>query len=300
MKIIDGAAAAEKLIDQIGERVRTLIDRTGVQPGLAVILVGDDPASDVYVRRKLVKSARAHIRSFEYRKPADTTEQEILSLIDELNDTAEVHGILVQLPLPPQIDPIRVLNRIDPTKDVDGFHPVNVGRLSTGAGGGLLPCTPSGCMLLLESVISDFRGLSAVVIGKSNVVGKPMAMLLLERECTVAVTHILTRELPEITRKADIVVVAAGKPALVRGSWIRPGAVVIDVGITRIIDDAGKARIVGDVVFEEMDHAAAVTPVPGGVGPMTIACLLLNTILAAQAAAGGARRSVQGQDPGTW
>jgi len=220
------------------------------------------------------------MRSIEHRLPAHAGQDELLALIRALNADASVHGILVQLPLPPQIDAARVLDAINPAKDVDGFHPVNVGRLSTGTGG-LIPCTPLGCMLLLDTVIDDFRGLKAVVIGKSNIVGKPVAMLLLERECTVTVTHILTRNLPDIVRTADIVVAAAGAPGLVRGDWVKPGAVVIDVGINRI-EDNGKRRLVGDAVTFELDHAAAVTPVPGGVGPMTIACLLSNTVRAAQ------------------
>jgi methylenetetrahydrofolate dehydrogenase (NADP+)/methenyltetrahydrofolate cyclohydrolase len=192
--------------------------------------------------------------------------------------------VLVQLPLPPQIDAARVLDAIDPAKDVDGFHPVNVGRLSTGTGG-LVPCTPLGCLMLLDSVIDAYRGLNAVVIGKSNIVGKPVALLLLERECTVTVTHIATRNLADIVRGADIVVAAAGSPRLVRGDWVKPGAVVIDVGITRVTDASGKARLVGDVAFDEIGHARAATPVPGGVGPMTIACLLSNTVRAAMTAA---------------
>ena len=205
----------------------------------------------------------------------------MLALIDALNADAGVHGILIQLPLPAGIDAALVLDRIDPAKDVDGFHPVNVGRLSTGTGG-LVPCTPLGIMKLLDSVIEDYRGLNAVVIGKSNIVGKPVAMLLLEREATVTVTHIETLNLPDIARKADIIVAAAGAPNLVRGYWVRPGAIVIDVGINRITRDDGSTQIVGDCATHELDHAKAVTPVPGGVGPMTIACLLSNTVLAAE------------------
>jgi methylenetetrahydrofolate dehydrogenase (NADP+)/methenyltetrahydrofolate cyclohydrolase len=202
-------------------------------------------------------------------------------MIGRLNAAPAIHGILVQLPLPPHIASDEVLGAIDPRKDVDGFHPVNVGRLSSGSGGGLVPCTPLGCMMLLDRVIGDYRGLSAVVIGKSNIVGKPMALLLLERECTVTVTHIHTRGLPEIARGADIIVAAAGSPRLVRGDWVKPGAVVIDVGINRIVHDDGKTAIVGDVASAECDHAAVITPVPRGVGPMTIACLLRNTVEAA-------------------
>lgn len=282
--IIDGTALAERLTQSVAEDARRLEAERGIRPGLAVILVGNDPASEVYVGRKMRQAARAGIRSFEHRLPADTPQADLLALIAACNADAEVHGILVQLPLPPHIDPARVLDAIDPGKDVDGFHPVNVGRLSTGTGG-LVPCTPLGCIKLLETVIDDFRGLKAVVIGKSNIVGKPVALLLLERECTVTVTHILTRNLPDIVRTADIVVAAAGSAGLVRGEWVKPGAVVIDVGINRIALDDGKTRIVGDCAREEMDHARAVTPVPGGVGPMTVACLLANTLRAARGAA---------------
>jgi methylenetetrahydrofolate dehydrogenase (NADP+)/methenyltetrahydrofolate cyclohydrolase len=219
------------------------------------------------------------IRSTEYRLPETTSQEELIGLIDRLNADPRVHGILVQLPLPEGIDAAGVLDRISPFKDVDGFHPVNVGRLSTGTGG-LIPCTPLGILMLLDSVVSDYRGLNAVVIGKSNIVGKPVSMLLLEREATVTVTHIETVGLPDITRKADIVVAAAGVPHLVRGFWIKPGAVVIDVGINRVTGPDGTRRIVGDCATHELGHARAVTPVPGGVGPMTIACLLSNTLRA--------------------
>jgi len=277
--IIDGKAIAAVMVDATRARVARLVEG-GVTPGLAVILAGDDPASRIYVDRKLRESARAGIRSFEHRLASDTPEAALLALIAGYNADPAIHGILVQLPLPPQIDPARILDAIDPAKDVDGFHPVNVGRLSTGTGG-LVPCTPLGCIRLLETVIDDFRGQNAVVIGKSNIVGKPVALLLLERECTVTVTHILTRDLPQIVRGADILVVAAGSPGLVRGGWVKPGAVVIDVGINRVTGPDGP-RIVGDVVRAEMDHAHAITPVPGGVGPMTIACLLENTVRAAE------------------
>lgn len=270
---------ARRLSESIAADVAAL-GAGGVQPGLAVVLVGEDPASEVYVARKVSECARVGIASREHRLPTDTTEATLLALIDTLNDDPAVHGILVQLPLPGQIEAGRVLDRIAPEKDVDGFHPVNVGRLSTGTGG-LVPCTPLGCMMLLDSVIDDYRGLAAVVIGKSNIVGKPVAMLLLERECTVTVTHIATRGLPDIVRTADIVVAAAGAPHLVRGDWIKPGAVVIDVGITRVADENGRTKLLGDVAFDELAHAHAATPVPGGVGPMTIACLLANTVRAA-------------------
>lgn len=270
---------ARRLSESIAADVAALGAR-GVRPGLAVVLVGEDPASEVYVARKVSECARVGIASTEHRLPADTTEATLLALIDTLNDDPAVHGVLVQLPLPRQIEAGRVLDRIAPEKDVDGFHPVNVGRLSTGTGG-LVPCTPLGCMMLLDSVIDDYRGLAAVVIGKSNIVGKPVAMLLLERECTVTVTHIATRGLPDIVHTADIVVAAAGAPHLVRGDWVKPGAVVIDVGITRVTAENGRTKLLGDVAFDELAHAYAATPVPGGVGPMTIACLLANTVRAA-------------------
>lgn len=282
MTPIDGRAIARDLSARTAEQVALLAER-GIQAGLAVILVGHDPASEVYVRRKVAQCRIAGIASFEHRLTNEAPEAALLELIDKLNAAPEVHGILVQLPLPPHIDAARVLDRIAPVKDVDGFHPVNVGRLSTGTGG-LVPCTPLGCMMLLDTVIDEYRGLDAVVIGKSNIVGKPVAMLLLERECTVTVTHIATRELPQLVRKADIVVAAAGSPGLVRGEWVKPGAVVIDVGITRVANDDGTTRLVGDTAFDEMGHARAATPVPGGVGPMTIACLLSNTVRAAMLA----------------
>jgi len=289
MQLIDGKALAASLLEEVAEGTRALAASSGITPGLAVILVGEDPASEIYVRRKLVQVAAAGMASFEHRLPATTTQAELLALIGRLNRDAAVHGILVQLPLPPHIQPAPVLDGIDPAKDVDGFHPVNVGRLSTG-GDALVPCTPLGCIRLLDTVIDAYKGLKAVVIGKSNIVGKPLALLLLERECTVTVCHIHTRDLPGIVRTADIVVVAAGSPGLLRGAWVKPGAVVIDVGINRIAGPDGRARIVGDAVIAELDHAGSVTPVPGGVGPMTIACLLSNTLSAAQKAA-AARRS---------
>ncbi|MPT48962.1 MAG: bifunctional methylenetetrahydrofolate dehydrogenase/methenyltetrahydrofolate cyclohydrolase FolD [Sphingobium sp.] len=282
-EIIDGRAMAQKLLARTAEQVKAIEARTGQAPGLAVVLVGSDPASEVYVGRKISQCRKAGIRSVEHRLPADTAEQDLLTLIDALNEDATIHGILIQLPLPKHIDAALVLKRISPHKDVDGFHPVNVGRLSTGTGG-LVPCTPLGIMMLLDSVIEDYRGLDAVVIGKSNIVGKPVAMLLLEREATVTVTHIETKDLPDVTRKADIVIAAAGAPHLVRGYWVKPGAVVIDVGITRVTDHDGSTRIVGDCATHELEHARAITPVPGGVGPMTIACLLANTVQAAEMA----------------
>jgi len=277
---IDGRAIAARLDAETAANVAAIVARDGIAPGLAVVLVGEDPASQVYVAHKIEACARVGIASFEHRLPADTPQDALLTLIGRLNADPRVHGILVQVPLPTHIDSGIVLGAIDPGKDVDGFHPVNVGRLSTGTGG-LVPCTPLGVMMLLDSVLPDLTGLDAVVIGKSNIVGKPIAMLLLEREATVTVTHIETRGLADIVRKADIVIAAAGAPRLVRGFWIKEGAVVIDVGITRVLRDDGRTRLVGDVAFDEVQHARAVTPVPGGVGPMTIACLLANTVKAA-------------------
>lgn len=279
-QIIDGTAIAAELSLTTRKRVQALQER-GIAPALAVVLVGHDAASEVYVRRKVAKCREVGIRSEEFRLPDTTGEAELLALIDRLNGDPAIHGILIQLPLPPAINAMRVLDRIAPEKDVDGFHPVNVGRLSIGSGG-LVPCTPLGIMLLLDTVIDDYRGLNVVVIGKSNIVGKPVAMLLLEREATVTVTHIETRNLPDIARAADVIIAAAGAPNLVRGYWVKPGAVVIDVGINRVVGSDGKARITGDCALGELGHARAATPVPGGVGPMTIACLLANTATAAE------------------
>lgn len=279
--VIDGNALARDLNEKAARDVVSLLASTGRTPGLAVVLVGTDPASEVYVRRKLTQSRKVGIRSFEYRLPAETGHDELMKLIDRLNADPEVHGILVQLPLPAGLDSSLILDRISPTKDVDGFHPVNVGRLSTGTGG-LVPCTPLGCLMLLDTVIDDYRGVNVVVIGKSNIVGKPVAMLLLEREATVTVTHIETRNLADIARQADVIVAAAGVTHLVRGYWVKPGAVVIDVGINRVIDPEGTSKILGDCATHELVHAKAITPVPGGVGPMTIACLLSNTVQAAR------------------
>lgn len=281
MEIIDGRAIARGLLATTAAEIREIIEWRGSAPTLAVLLVGSDPASEIYVRRKIAQCRKAGIVSIEHRLAADASHEQLCMLIDQLNADEQVNGILVQLPLPLHLDAATILDRISPQKDVDGFHPVNVGRLSTGTGG-LIPCTPLGIMKLLDTVIDNYRGLDAVVIGKSNIVGKPTAILLLERECTVTVTHIATRGLPEITRKADILVAAAGSPELVRGDWVKPGAVVIDVGINRVTDADGKAHIVGDCAFNEMDHARAATPVPGGVGQMTIACLLSNTVQAAK------------------
>lgn len=280
-KIIQGTQIARAICDEVRTEASAFCRDFGLPPALAVIMVGANPASEVYVRQKVIECERAGIRSEEYRLPGDTLQADLLDLIKRLNRDNKVHGILVQLPLPDHVDAVNVLDAIAPDKDVDGFHPVNVGRLSTGSDG-LIPCTPLGCMKLLDTVIDELRGKHAVVIGKSNIVGKPVALLLLERECTVTVAHIATQGLPDIVRNADVIVVAAGAPRLVRGVWIKPGAVVIDVGITRQRGPDGKALLVGDCAADEMEHAGAVTPVPGGVGPMTIACLLSNTLKAAR------------------
>jgi methylenetetrahydrofolate dehydrogenase (NADP+) / methenyltetrahydrofolate cyclohydrolase len=281
-EVINGREVANRLDEKSKAEVEEMLAAGLQRPGLAVILVGDDGASHVYVRRKIKACEKVGVTSIERRLPADTTQDDLLAVIAELNADPSVHGILCQVPLPAHIDTRLVLRSISPDKDVDGFHPVNVGRLSTGTGG-IVPCTPLGVMILLQSVIDKFEGLDAVVIGKSNIVGKPVANLLLDAECTVTVTHIYTADLPAICRKADIIVAAAGAPGLVRGDWVKPGAVIIDVGITRVMGDDGKEKLLGDVRFDECQHAKAITPVPGGVGPMTIACLLANTVQAAKA-----------------
>jgi methylenetetrahydrofolate dehydrogenase (NADP+)/methenyltetrahydrofolate cyclohydrolase len=278
--IIDGKAIAAALRARIASDVVKLSDE-GWAPGLAVVLVGDDAASQVYVKSKAKQTAEVGMVSFEHRLPPDTSEEALLGLIAALNCDETIDGILVQLPLPPQINSDRVMRAIDPAKDVDGFHPTNVGLVATGAGG-MAPCTPRGCIKLLKSVRDDLSGLSAVVIGRSNIVGKPMAMLLLQESCTVTVAHSRSRDLAAIVGGADIVVAAVGKPEMVRGASIKQGAIVIDVGINRIRTADGKGRLVGDVAFEEArERASVITPVPGGVGPMTIACLLENTLRAA-------------------
>ena len=279
--IIDGKAIAAQLRLALTADVARLAAQ-GVQPGLAVVLVGEDPASQVYVRNKARQTVEIGLRSFEHRLPDTTSQAELLALVEQLNADPAVDGILVQLPLPGHIDATTVLRAIVPDKDVDGFHPTNVGLIATGAGG-IAPCTPLGSMLLIDSVRQDLNGLEAVVIGRSNIVGKPMAQLLLAAGCTVTIAHSRTVDLPAVCRRADILVAAVGRPELVRGDWIKPGAIVIDVGINRVSGADGKSRLVGDVAFAEASaEAGAITPVPGGVGPMTIACLLRNTVQAAR------------------
>jgi methylenetetrahydrofolate dehydrogenase (NADP+)/methenyltetrahydrofolate cyclohydrolase len=279
--IIDGKAIATDLRAKVANEVTRLKSAHGIEPGIAVVLVGEDPASSVYVRTKSKMVAEAGMRAFDHKMPADTTEADLLTLISRLNADAQVHGILVQLPLPGQIDSQKVIASIDPAKDVDGFHPINVGRLSLGLPA-LVPCTPMGCVLLARSVHDSLSGLEAVVIGRSNIVGKPVAQLLLAENATVTIAHSKTRDLPAVCRRADLLVAAIGRPEMVRDDWIRPGATVIDVGINRVPGEGGgKPRIVGDVAAEAREVAGALTLVPGGVGPMTIACLLLNTLRAA-------------------
>ena len=280
-KLIDGKAQAAKLRADVAAQAAALKTRHGIMPGLCTVLVGDDPASQIYVRSKTKASIDAGFASFEEKLPAASSEAELLALIAKLNRDERVDGVLVQLPLPPQIDRQRVIAALDPAKDVDGFHIENVGGLWSG-GPALVPCTPYGCLLLLREALPRLSGAEAVVIGRSNLVGKPMAALLLREDCTVTLAHSKSRDLSSVTRRADVLVVAAGHAELVRGDWLKPGAVVIDVGINRIDMPGGKSRIVGDVAFAEAQGvAAAITPVPGGVGPMTIACLLRNTLLAA-------------------
>lgn len=282
--LIDGKAFAEALRDRIGTAATAYAQVTGRRPGLAVVLVGDDPASRVYVGAKGKACEAAGIVSFEHRLPADTSEAALLSLVERLNQDEAVDGILVQMPLPGGLDEQAIIAAINPDKDVDGFHVINAGRLSVGQAG-FVPCTPLGCMMLLKDRLgNDLSGLDAVVIGRSNIVGKPMAQLLVDANATVTIAHSRTRNLPEIIRRADIVIAAVGRPEMIRADWIKPGATVIDVGINRMAPEPGKERgkLVGDVAFAEArEVAGAITPVPGGVGPMTIAVLLRNTLVAA-------------------
>ena len=275
---IDGKGFAADLVEKLTVDVADIKSRTGLTPGLAVVLVGEDPASGVYVGAKHRQTLAIGMESFVYRLPAETTQNELMALLEKLNAASEVNGILVQLPLPAHLNTNAVINAIDPDKDVDGFHILNAGRLATGQDA-LVPCTPLGCLMMLKDRLGNLAGLNAVVVGKSNIVGKPMAQLLMGENCTVTVAHSKTQDVPALCRTADILVVAVGRPEMVKGDWIKPGAVVIDVGINRI-DRDGRSRIVGDVAFEEAGHASAITPVPGGVGPMTIACLLANTVTA--------------------
>ncbi len=278
--IIDGKAFARSLRADIGHRVARLKEETGITPGLAVVLVGEDPASQVYVRNKNKATIEAGMNGWEHRMPASAAEDEVLATVARLNADDAVDGVLVQLPLPEQVAAGAVLDAIDPAKDVDGFHVVNVGRLATGQDA-MVPCTPLGCTMLLKDRLGELKGLEAVIVGRSNIVGKPMAQLLLAEHCTVTVAHSRTRDLAAVCRRADILIAAVGRPEMVRGDWIKPGATVIDVGINRVERD-GKMRLVGDVAFDEARAvAAAITPVPDGVGPMTIACLLHNTLTAA-------------------
>jgi methylenetetrahydrofolate dehydrogenase (NADP+)/methenyltetrahydrofolate cyclohydrolase len=284
--IIDGKAFAEGLRGRVAALVPAFVAAAGRKPGLTVVLVGEDPASGVYVRSKGKATEAAGMKSDTIILPADTSQDDLLDLVRKLNADETVDGILVQLPLPKQIDENAVIATIDPDKDVDGFHPVNAGRLATGLPG-FVPCTPLGCLMLLKERLGDLAGKEAVVIGRSNIVGKPMAQLLLGESCTVTVAHSKTRELPDVVRRADIVVAAVGRPEMVKADWIKPGAAVIDVGINRIDAGEGKTKLVGDVAFGEVAAVAgAITPVPGGVGPMTIAVLLRNTLVGAYRNAG--------------
>jgi methylenetetrahydrofolate dehydrogenase (NADP+)/methenyltetrahydrofolate cyclohydrolase len=286
--LIDGKAFAEGLRARVGEHAAAFAHQAGRRPGLAVVLVGDDAASQVYVGAKGKACEAAGMASFEHRLPADTSEAALLSLIERLNQDEAVDGILVQLPLPGQLDEQAIIAAINPDKDVDGFHVINAGRLAVGQAG-FVPCTPLGCIMLLKDRLDDLSGLEAVVIGRSNIVGKPMAQLLTDANATVTIAHSRTRNLPEVVRRADIIVAAVGRPEMVRGDWIKPGATVIDVGINRLAPEPGKdkGRLVGDVAFAEArEVAGAITPVPGGVGPMTIAVLLRNTLVAAHHHAG--------------
>jgi len=283
---IDGKAAAAAIREAVAGHVSAFAQRLGRPPGLATVLVGEDPASAVYVRMKNRATAEAGMAGFAHNLPAATSEADLLQLVTDLNADERVDGILVQLPLPAQIDATRVIETIEPGKDVDGFHPMNAGRLATGLPS-LVPCTPFGCLHLLKAELGTLAGLDAVVIGRSNIVGKPMAQLLIGESATVTVAHSKTRDLPAVVRRADILVAAVGRAEMVRGDWIKPGATVIDVGINRLPTADGKGRLVGDVAYDEAaEVAAAITPVPGGVGPMTIAMLMRNTLVAAHRRAG--------------
>ena len=285
-KIIDGKKISQKLRDSIAKKVPELRKEKAIIPGLAVVLVGENPASQVYVRTKSKKAKEVGIDTFDHYLPHTTSQEELLSLIDKLNKDSRVNGILVQLPLPDRIDSRKVIDSVAIEKDVDGFHVENAGNLSIGGSlmkKALVPCTPLGCFIMLKEIIQDIQGKNAVVLGRSNIVGKPMAQLLLSESCTVTIAHSKTQNLPDVCRQADILVAAVGRPEMVKGSWIKPGSTVIDVGINRVEDNSDKKyKLVGDVNFDEaFKIASAITPVPGGVGPMTIACLLRNTLVAA-------------------
>jgi methylenetetrahydrofolate dehydrogenase (NADP+) / methenyltetrahydrofolate cyclohydrolase len=285
-RIIDGKAIAAELRGRVAAEVIRIKRDHGLTPGLAVVLVGNDPASEVYVRSKHKQTQDAGMASFEHRLPADVAQDDLLALIARLNRDPAVHGILVQLPLPKSINTEAIINAIDPAKDVDGLHPENAGRLAGGFAA-LSPCTPLGCIILSRSVHASLEGMNAIVIGRSNLVGRPLLQLLLNENATVTIAHSRSRDLPKLCRQADLVYAAVGKPEMVRGDWIKPGATVIDVGINRIPAAEGKTRLVGDVAFKEAaEVAGAITPVPGGVGPMTVVCLLVNTLRAACAIAG--------------
>jgi methylenetetrahydrofolate dehydrogenase (NADP+) / methenyltetrahydrofolate cyclohydrolase len=284
--LIDGKAVSARLRDDVATMVARLAAGHGLVPGLAVVLVGNNPASEAYVRSKEKQVAAAGMRPFDHRLPADTRQDDLLALIGRLNADAAVHGILVQLPLPDHIDTDAIIAAIDPQKDVDGLHPVNAGRLASSLPA-LVPCTPLGCVILAKTVHPSLAGLEAVIVGRSKLVGRPLAQLLLAENATVTVAHSKTRDLAAVCRRADLLVAAIGRPLMLRGDWVKPGATVIDVGINRVPTDDGKGRLVGDVAFDEACAVAgAITPVPGGVGPMTIACLLLNTVSAACRIAG--------------
>lgn len=280
-RLIDGKAFAAGLRQRVAKRAADFAAETGRAPGLAVVLVGEHPPSAAYVRSKAKATREAGMESFEHKLPADVSQAHLISLVDQLNSDDRVDGILVQLPLPGAIDEQAVITSIDPAKDVDGFHPMNAGRLAVGLEA-LVPCTPLGCLMLLQHELGDLSGLNAIVVGRSNIVGKPMAQLLIQANCTVTVAHSRTRDLPAAVGRSDIVVAAVGRPELIRGQWLKPGATVIDVGQERVDQPDGTRRLLGDVGFDEaLDVAGAITPVPGGVGPMTIACLLRNTVVAA-------------------
>ncbi len=279
-QIIDGKAFAVTVREKVAGHVARLVEENGITPGLAVVLVGEDPASQVYVRNKGKQTKEVGMLSVEHRLADTTSEEDLLKLIDDLNKDPKIHGILVQLPLPDHLDSDLVINSIDPAKDVDGFHISNVGLLGTGQKS-MVPCTPLGCLMMLREQHGSLSGLNAVVVGRSNIVGKPMAQLLLGDSCTVTIAHSRTKDLAEVCRGADILVAAVGRPQMIPGDWVKPGATVIDVGINRIPKEDGKTRLVGDVDFASaVEVAGAITPVPGGVGPMTIACLLANTVTA--------------------